>query len=301
MSLTEYMDLETPIAGSELQQRLQSVFIDVNKKIDFPPVALSIGQHNIGNQIFPTAFGTFGNFSAIVGASKSKKTFLKSLLVASFIGGGTKQYANSILSHRKSDMFVIDIDTEQSNFHAQTVFKRTVKLVGDNYQYYKPYAMRGLALIERIQLIEYIIYESEYKDNIGLFCIDGIADLVADFNSVKECFDIVQKVMKWTDDKQFHLMTVIHQNSSSQKATGHLGSFIGKKAETVCNVEAKDGSVFVSFPYMRGFPIDEFNFNVNNEGLPYIVGDTQPLQAQFPSIKPNNSFDNEKKPIEAPF
>lgn len=295
-SLTDYIDLEPSFNGSEVQQKLLSSFIDVNAKIEYPPVALSIGSHNLGTQTFPTSFGTFGNFSAIVGPSKSKKTFLKSLLTAAFIGGNTKNYANDIKTHRTKDMFVIDIDTEQSNFHAQNVFKRTIKLVGNDYEFYKPFAMRGFNLVERIQLIEYLIYESDYKDNIGLFVIDGIADLVADFNSVKECFEIVQKVMKWTDDKQFHLMTVIHQNSSSQKATGHLGSFISKKAETICNVESKEGLVLVTFPFMRGFPIDDFTFSINANGLPFVSGSENFEFEQAPIektiIQPNKDFDH---------
>lgn len=100
-----------------------ALFVDVRKKIEYPPVAISMGKHSLGTREFPIPFGTYGNFSCIVGASKSKKTFLKSMIMASYIGGKANQYANSIKSHRDRDCFVIDIDTEQSAFHAQNVFK----------------------------------------------------------------------------------------------------------------------------------------------------------------------------------
>ena len=245
-------------------------FIDVSSKLEYPKVAISIGMHRTGTNLYPTSFGTYGNFSCIVGASKSKKTFFKSLLVASYIGGGADNYSTLIKGHRKGGEYVIDIDTEQGAWHAQNVFKRVPKMVGGNPDFYKPFALRPYSHIERIQFIEYLIYESEYKDNTGLFVIDGLSDLVADFNDLKESNAIIQKVMKWTDDKKFHLLTIIHQNSTTNKATGHLGSSILKKAETVCNLANMDGVVEVTFPYTRGFPIENITFEINSDGLPYM-------------------------------
>jgi len=273
---TNYTPLETPTQEAKVEsifgKMFNASFIDVTKKIDYPPVAISIGQHKTGSQTYPTAFGTFGNFSAIVGASKSKKTFFKSLLVASYIGGNSDRYSGNISGHRKQGELVIDIDTEQGEWHAQSVFKRIPRMVGENPDFYKPFALRKYSHLERIQFIEYLIYESEYKDNIGLFVIDGLADLVADFNDLKETNLIIQKVMKWTGDKNFHLITIIHQNSTTNKATGHLGSSILKKAETVCNLVNSNDIVEVTFPYTRGFPIENIQFEVNSEGLPEMLG-----------------------------
>jgi hypothetical protein len=120
--------------------------------------------------------------------------------------------------------------------------------------------------------------------------IDGLADLVADFNDLKETNLLIQKVMKWTDDKKFHLMTIIHQNSYTNKATGHLGSSILKKAETVCNLSIVDDMAQVTFSYTRGFPIDKVYFKIDEDGLPF-VGDTPP---PAPNLK---KIDNEKTPF----
>lgn len=262
---------------SEMQEMFRAAFIDITKKLDYPKTAISIGEHTIGGEIYPTTFGTYGNFSCIVGASKSKKTFFKSLLTARYIGGSSDAYSTLIRGHRRQDLFVLDIDTEQGEWHAQNVFKRIPKMVGGNPDFYKPFALRPYSHTERIQFIEYLIYESEFKDNIGLLVIDGLADLVADFNDLKESNAIIQRVMKWTDDKMFHLMTIVHQNSTTSKATGHLGSSILKKAETVCNLANVDGRVDVSFPYTRGFPINNFSFEINQDGLPYMPNNSMPV------------------------
>jgi len=204
-------------------------------------------------------------------------------LVASYVGGSADMYSGRIRGHRKTGEIVIDIDTEQGEWHAQNVFKRIPRICGGNPDFYKPFALRPYTHLERIQFIEYLIYESDFKDNIGLLVIDGLADLVADFNDLKESNSIIQKIMKWTGDKNFHLLTVIHQNSYTNKATGHLGSSVLKKAETICNVVAENNTVNVTFTYTRGFPIEDLQFVVNHEGLPYIESGLRKLDNNEPA------------------
>lgn len=251
-----------------------SAFIDVKKKVQYPPTAISVGTHFVSGREYPTSFGTYGNFSCLVGASKSRKTFFKSLLTASYIGGNTNKYASIIKSHRDTDTFVIDIDTEQSEYHAQKVAKRTMNLVGvTDHEFYKPFALRPYEPKQRLEFIEWLIYESDFKNNIGLLCIDGLADLVNDFNDLKESQKAVQKVMTWTDEKQFHLNTILHSNFGSTKAVGHIGSSVLKKAETVCNIHSEEGITTVKFTHTRGYPIEDLQFKVNEDGLPVLLDD----------------------------
>lgn len=277
----------------------ESSFVDVKKKIDHPPVAVSMGTHSYNGRQFPVPFGTYGNFSCIVGASKSKKTFLKSLIMASYIGGNSSQYAGRIKSHREREMFVIDLDTEQSTWHAQNVFKRTMRMVGcEDYEFYKPFALRPYDPKERLEFIEWLIYESDMRDNIGLVGIDGLADLVDDFNDLKESQKAIQKVMKWTDDKQFHLTTILHSNYGSAKAVGHIGSSMLKKAETVCSVVNTDDFVTATFTHTRGFPIESFTYDVQKEtGLPFIIGDNSLLHEDVELYRAEFKKRIETKPI----
>jgi hypothetical protein len=286
------------------QNIYDSSFIDVTKKIERPPIALSIGEYTMGSKVHKIPFATYGNFSCIVGPSKSKKTFLKSMMVASYIGGNSNQYAGLIKSHRERDSFVIDIDTEQSTYHAQNVFKRVVRMIGvDNHEFYKPFALRPYEPKQRLEFIEWLIYESDMKDNIGFVSIDGMADLVDDFNDLKESQKVVQKIMKWTDDKQFHLTTILHSNYGTMKAVGHMGSSVYKKAESVCSI-VNDGDVITAnFTQTRGFPIESFNYDVDKDtGLPYIIGhEVKPIimSEEFKefdkpliTVEPGDAFDS---------
>jgi hypothetical protein len=242
--------------------------VDLSKKIKYPPLALSVGEHEFRGSMFPTQFGTFGNFSVIMGEPKSRKSFFKSLITAAFIGNpqNTQPF---IKNHRLSDMFVIDLDTEQGDYDAQRAFRRVIEMCGRDYQYYKPFALRRFEPKQRLEFIEWLIYESDMKDNIGWITIDGVADLVYDFNDIKESQAVIQKIMKWTDEKQFHLNTIIHSNFGSSKATGHIGSFLQKKAETICHVVKDGGFSNVTFPMTRGYSVDDLVLTVR-DGLPYI-------------------------------
>lgn len=291
MSLLDYLPKDGAPINSHLSQKLDAHFVDVTKKLPFPPVAISIGEHTIKGNTYPTPFGTYGNFSAIVGPSKSKKTFLKSLLLSRYLGGNSNIFSTSIKGHNQNKI-VVDIDTEQSLWHSQNVFKRVSEMVGST-ESYKPYSLRSLGHTERLELIEFLIYESEFRNDIGVIAIDGIADLIQDFNNLVECEMVVQKLMKWTAERNIHIITIIHQNSTTSKATGHLGSFILKKAETVCNVKNVEESVNVTFNYTRGYPISEFQFQINSDGYPYIVGEQLAMIEEPISLKPNTNFETE--------
>jgi len=264
----------TPGTKLDFEAMALDSFINVKKKLEYPPVAISIGAATLGQNTYAIPFGTFGNFSCIVGASKSKKTFFKSLIIASFIGGSTTRNAPNIKGERDKDMFILDFDTEQGQWHSQNVFQRVGKLVGENYEYYKPFYLRKYDWKERLQFIEWCILDSDYRNNIGLISIDGFADLVKDVNDLEAANNLTQKLMKWSEVSKAHLTGVLHSNFGTSKPTGHLGSAILKKAETVCMLERDEVNekvVNVNFPFTRSFGIESFQFIIGNNGLPIIL------------------------------
>lgn len=239
--------------------------IDRQKEVKHPPIAFSIGQTTIGSNTYDCPFGTYGNFSAVIGGSKSGKSYFKSLLIASYIGGESNYLAPNIKSHRTEDLEVLDFDTEQGEWHTQMGSKRVDNIVQNSYKNYYSFMLRELDFDERLEFIEYCL--NKYK-KIGIVIIDGIADLISDVNSLAEANIIVQKIMEWTTTYNIHLIAILHTNWGSSKATGHLGSAVMKKAETVCQLERKEVETLVTFPFCRGFKIDPFEFFINGDGLP---------------------------------
>lgn len=279
---------------SEAQKKLASAFVDVNKKIEFPPIALSIGSHSVGSNTYPTAFATYGNFSCLMAPSKARKSFFKSLLVASYIGGNVNQFTSSIKTHRSNNGYILDFDTEQSRFHAQNVFRRVIPMTGSNPDFYRPFALREYSVSERIEIIETAIYSSEYSDNIEFIIIDGIADLVKDVNDIKESTFIIEKLMRWTSDKKCHILNVIHTNPGTNKPKGHLGTFIMQKAETVARLTLLDErQTSIEFPFTRNYPIGNMTMEINSDGLPFIVGEQLAIIEEKSVIQPNMNFESD--------
>lgn len=246
-----------------------SSFVDVNKPLPPPPVALSLGTYVYKGRNYFIPFGTYGNFSCLVGASKSMKTFLKSALLAGYIGGRSQNYFPDMRGHSTEGKFIIDIDTEQSLWHTQRVAKRVCEMVGHDYKLYKPFSLRKEDALHRFQFIEWILMESEYRKNIGLISIDGAADILESVNDLDLSNKIVQGMMKWTEVANCHLTTILHRNHGSEKPTGHLGSAIMKKAETVAFVERNDDWTVVTPNYCRNYPFEAFSFGLNGDHLPY--------------------------------
>jgi hypothetical protein len=279
--------LDAEPLGMDFRKMFDSTFINIEEELKQPPIALSIGTHPYKGNKYPTQYGSYGDFSCIVGASKSKKTFLKSLLIASYLGGNANRYAPTIKGHDVKDKYVIEIDTEQSKYHCQKVFRRVAEIVGTNPDNYKPFSLRGLTVKERLQFIEYIFLESEFKGKIGLASIDGVADLVTHVNDEEQSYAVAQKLLEWSEKSNSHIITVLHRNFASNKPTGHLGSAVLKKAETVVFIDKDDENVLAVPEYTRNIPFDDFKFSIDEDWLPYIVTDeirvkdyTQPLNKQ---------------------
>ena len=246
--------------------------VDVSLELPPPPVALSLGTYEYKGQVYPIPFGTYGNFSCLVGASKSMKTFLKSALIAGYIGGQAQNYFPDLKGHDIGGKFILDIDTEQSLWHTQRVARRVCEMVGSNYGMYKPYTTREYNAQEKLQFIEYLVMD-KYKNQVGLVAIDGAADVLDSVNDEVTSKKLVEDMMRWTSLSNCHLSTVLHRNHGSDKPTGHLGSAIMKKAETVAFVTREDELTKVTPDYCRNYPFKEFYFELDKNHLPTVNDD----------------------------
>ena len=80
--------------------------------------------------------------------------------------------------------------------------------------------------------------------------------------------------MQWTDDRQIHIHTVLHQNKNDEHARGHIGTELNNKAETIMQVEVdkEDKTIsVVDAMHIRDREFEPFAFRINEEGLPELV------------------------------
>lgn len=252
---------ESPKVNLNSVSLLDECILDRKVKIDDPPILISCG-FDWGNKYRPIM--TEGNISAITGLSKSKKSFLKSALIASYIGGVD---FGEMRGHRMTKKYVLDFDTEQSPSDALRVFNRT-ETMGGEYDNYISICLRGKSTLEMLQIIESAI--KRYHGQIGLISIDGFADLVDNFNDLERSSQIVSKLMKWSTEQNCHITGIIHLNPSKDqvKPQGHLGSFVLRKCETVIHVEADERDPLtsnVTCLLSRRGDFDDFKFRIEKD------------------------------------
>lgn len=222
-----------------------------------------------------SAIGTLGNFSASIGKAKSKKTFNVSAIVAAALYNGTVlQYEAELPENKQKILYV---DTEQSPYHCQKVMRRIVRMAGLPLDE-EPKNLEFLTLRRhtpeiRIAIVEKAIYDTE---GLGLVIIDGIRDMVYDINSPSESTKIISKLMQWTDERQIHIHTILHQNKADENARGHIGTELNNKAETVLEVakDKLDNNVStVQAVHIRAMDFQPFAFRINDDALPELVND----------------------------
>lgn len=233
-----------------------------------PDPCISFGTYQYRGLPEPIVFGSYGDITCLVGESKSMKSRLKSAIVACFIGD-VKQRFSGWQSHKAKEKWCIELDTEQSEFHVARMRENTREMGwAKSAQNYKTFRLRKYSPIERRKFLEYICLESRYADNLGLVVVDGAADLVTDTNDLVESQKLVNLFMRITDETNCHLLTILHRTKSSKKPTGHIGSSILKKSETVLILDRTENTVTVSADYTRGYPIDTFKFTLDSDFLP---------------------------------
>ena len=217
------------LSPEELAAYMAESTISVTSTYEHSPVILMVDD---------TVIGTLGNFSASIGKAKSKKTFNVSAIVASALSGSTVLHYRSMFPENKRK--ILYIDTEQGRYHCQQVLKRILRLA-DLPEYKNPDNLIMLALRKFSPKLRLAIVEQAIGTipDLGLVIIDGIRDFLYDINSSSESTEVISKFMQWTDDKQIHIHTVLHQNKNDEHARGHIGTELNNKAETVMQITGR--------------------------------------------------------------
>lgn len=258
---------------------VESSQIHFNNRIRKPPAIMSIRQGGKNIDIF-----TNGNFSLLKGQAKSRKTFGLSM-IASALSYDYILY-DTFVPNMKGKV-TLYIDTEQSDYHVFRFVNSVVNVANADGQSstFIAVALRKFETSMRLKIVEFLIYNAK---NLGYVIIDGVRDLIKDFNSLDESTMMGDKLLKWTKEKDIHISVVLHENpskdGSNNKARGHLGTELTNKAETIIRFEKnKENSkqTIIMSDDTRGEEFEPIYFEIeqNDMGL-------------YPLIVHNNVFES---------
>jgi hypothetical protein len=232
-----------------------------------PDVVLSVN-----GQIVSTRKNIFG----LSGQAGVGKTFTLSLIIACVLQKGVFQGALSSYLPKGKDKIIL-FDTEQSTFHISVVLNRIIKMGTTENQMDNliTYSFDSIRSSERRQFFEEIISQT---DGVGLVLIDGIADLaVGGVNDEMVASDLFDDLRAFATKLDIAIGYVLHQNPSSEKMRGHLGTYGSNKSESVfqTSVAPDDDSVkIVGMQKSRNKKTTPFSFQISDDGLPEIMEET---------------------------
>ncbi len=213
-----------------------------------------------------------GNLVAVSAKWKNGKTFFCDILTAIFMG--SDHFAN-YRSLRESGRALF-FDTEQSEsdtkrvqgtIDAMTPLSRhddyrvaclqSAPITGDTYNSTEP---------SRYEVINRAIMH-EHPD---LVIVDGIADLIYNYNDVIESQIIVNKLATMANKYNCCIVVVMHQNKSSldKNMKGHLGTMLYQKCSDVFNVEKHDSVFEVKHGNSRHRTCDGICFKLDANAIP---------------------------------
>lgn len=237
---------------------ISALIIDLSEQVPDPQPIVRIWGNLIASR---------GNISAVVGLAKSRKTFLTCAVASGFLSDSEFMGFDTPATGK-----VVYIDTEQSKAHVHKIARRILRSIGlptdRNHDKLIIAALRELTPDQRKEVTSEIL--RRYKPD--LLILDGVADLCNDPNDLHESEALTCELMRWSSEYDNHILCVLHSNPGGEKARGHLGSALLRKAETVMLVKADSATSVVSPQYCRNEPFSEFAFQINAAGLPEPCG-----------------------------
>lgn len=248
-----------------MEQRLSKWLVDPTKELPEVHPLISIDGNCVCSR---------GNISAICGEAKSKKTFLTSALVASAMAMPITSLNNFKNVNKNMDMRVLWVDTEQSEMHVHRVVDRIMTMTGAKLSGSKreprleTLKLREASPSERCAILMDAIEHYGSFLPFDLIVIDGIADLQRNTNDLEESDALVNALMRLSTETNTHIICVLHTNPGSDKARGHLGSSLQRKAESVLYVHRNGDCSVVEPQFCRNEPFERFAFTISEDGIP---------------------------------
>jgi hypothetical protein len=190
-------------------------------------------------------FADVGEIHIISGKPGNGKTGLMAQLIAATLGGSFGNTIARKVGHKVngSDDFhelptrILYVDTEQGEDDTIGFKNRVISMSGvskeDAKEHLKILRLRDTEMAkDRWRKILKAIWQTQPTD----IFLDGMLDIVEDYNDQKECQPIIRKCMMLATHYDASLWAVLHENPMVDKLVGTLGSITQRKVSEIFTV-----------------------------------------------------------------
>ena len=237
-----------------------------------------------------TPFANRGELHIVTGKSGHGKTAFMSQVMATLLCG---KFGGMVYEGEPPHMpVVLYIDTEQGKDDTIAIKNRVCSLAGipanQPCERFKVARLRDtVTASDRWRQI----LKLAYFIKPDVMFIDGLLDIVEDYNEQKECTPIIRELMIMATHYDMSTWCVLHENPTTDKMVGSLGSIAQRKVTEVFAVRKHKNEkekerkpnrppIYFSVEQLkaRGKDVDDWDFeilSVEGWGKPQELGDTQ--------------------------
>lgn len=280
---------EPPVGGADRYQTLLGKYwLDYSR--DYPEPHYLFRFNGVD-------FSPLGGLQSVTGQQKNGKTFLLSMLMAAALEPQSERVRSYLCGLEASEETlrfigrkprVLYVDTEMEDLNTVKVARRVQWLCGwrndERNERFRVLWLRAVddepdQKTERWMLIKAAI--EDFQPDLAI--IDGIVDIVHDFNSNEESGAVIGEIMSIATKRDICIWTALHQNPGQGelgKMRGHLGTELANKSsDTFVSVKEKKGrSVKFTVKQInaRNKDVEDFSYEVTADagrlGIPRIMG-----------------------------
>ncbi|MBO4621997.1 MAG: AAA family ATPase [Paludibacteraceae bacterium] len=245
-------------------------------------------------------FAPLGGIHGLTGQPGHGKTFTFTQLMVAILKGeyyGLRYELRDEIPQPK----VLYIDTEMEKSNTMLVLLRVYEMMG-----WEPGSQhdefRILWLREEVKSVDRWRKTLKAISTIQptVVFLDGLIDVVSDFNDNVVCQEIIYKCMSAASHYKMSMWLLLHENPGSEKMVGHAGSFLERKATDVLKTKKEKGAevIFrVSQKKARARDLEEWPFRIEDDehhyGHPVIIDAEEIVAAD-----PDSDFDMSEENIE---
>lgn len=278
--------------GEELDAKVLSPYW-LDPSVDYPEPRYLLEYKGVG-------FSPLGGIQAISGQKKNGKTFVLAQLMAAILGSGSERVEAKLPGLKTVDLTVewlgqepsvLYVDTEMEQLNTAKVLRRVHWLCGWDSNVandrFRVLWLRQVtaedekpAFVLRYELIKKAI---AWMRPTAVF-IDGIRDIIGDFNDNEQSSALVTELMTIATQYNCCIWNVLHANprptnDDEGKMRGHLGTELGNKVSDtfVSKKQKTEKGVTFTVKQMdaRGKDVDDWSFEVTDDagglGIPRIL------------------------------
>lgn len=202
-----------------------------------------------------------GDLFAIKAKAKQGKTQAATVLMSGLLG--SEKLGIRAAAGRKPK--VVYFDTEQAEANTIIVGHRVHQLVGwepkGNHSEFRCYNIRTESIEEKWSVIEHVIARLEPTCVI----IDGVADLVTDFNDNAASQACILHLMQLAKKYQAAIGCILHENKGKDDTNmrGHLGTHLINKASETFEVTNTNGTFRLNHETPRNNPAGYIEWRID--------------------------------------